>query len=120
MSTGRYWLPVTLYVPFSCVVVPLAPQNLPGGVSPHEVKDFFGQIDGDGAELLLHGTRPPRGSLMISFTDFIVADHSRSAQGRVHFINAIGDYAGAARVNHMEATLALSEARQVLVAIQSL
>ena len=36
------------------------------------MKDFFGQIDGDGAELLLHGTRPPRGSLMISFTDLIV------------------------------------------------
>ena len=67
---------------------PLAPQNLPGGVSPHEVKDFFGQIDGDGAELLLHGTRPPRGSRMISCTDIIVADHSRSTQGRVHFINA--------------------------------
>jgi hypothetical protein len=26
---------------------------------------------------------------MVSFPDCIVADHSRSAQGRVHFINAI-------------------------------
>jgi hypothetical protein len=51
------------------------------GVSPHEVKYFFGQIDGDGVKLLLHRTRPPRGSLMVSFTDLIVADHSRSAQG---------------------------------------
>ena len=28
---------------------------------------------------------------MVSFTDLIVADHSRSAQGRVHFINAPGN-----------------------------
>ena len=54
------------------------------------MKDFFGQIEGDGAELLLHGTRPPRGSLMVNFTHLIVADHSRSAQGRAHFINALG------------------------------
>ena len=69
------------------VCQPLAPQHLPGAVSTHEVKDFFGQIDGDGAEFLLHGTRPPRGSLMISFTDLIVADHSRSAQRRVHLMD---------------------------------
>src|SRR5215470_13269201 len=28
---------------------------------------------------------------MISFADLSVADHRRSAQGRVHFINAVGD-----------------------------
>jgi hypothetical protein len=27
--------------------------------------------------------------MMVTCTDLIVADHSRSAQGRVHFINAI-------------------------------
>ena len=30
----------------------------------------------------------PRGSMMVTYPDLIVADHSRSAQGRVHFINA--------------------------------
>jgi hypothetical protein len=30
----------------------------------------------------------PRGSMMVTGTDLIVPDHSRSAQGRVHFINA--------------------------------
>jgi DNA-binding transcriptional MerR regulator len=30
----------------------------------------------------------PRGSMMVACTDLIVADHSRSAQRRVHFINA--------------------------------
>ena len=68
---------------------PLAPQNLAGGVSPHKVKDFFGQIDGDKTQFLLHGTRPPRGYVMISFADLSVADYRRSAQGRVHFINAL-------------------------------
>ena len=28
--------------------------------------------------------------MMVTCTDLIVADHSRSAQGRVHFINARG------------------------------
>src|SRR5262252_4421746 len=30
--------------------------------------------------------------MMITYTDLIVADHSRSAQGRVHFINATPSY----------------------------
>ena len=68
---------------------PLAPQNLAGGVSPHKVKDFFGQIDGDKAQFLFHRTRPLRGYLLVSFPDCIVAYQSRSAQGRVHFINAL-------------------------------
>jgi hypothetical protein len=68
---------------------PLAPQNLAGGVRPHKVKDFFGQIDGDKAQFLLHETRPPSGYLLVSFPDCIVAYQSRSAQGRVHFMNAI-------------------------------
>jgi len=36
---------------------PLAPHNLSPGVSPHEVKDFFGQIDADGTHVLFHWTR---------------------------------------------------------------
>ena len=44
----------------------------------------FGQINGDGAQRLLQETRPPRGYLMVSFTDLGVAEHSRSAQGQVH------------------------------------
>jgi hypothetical protein len=67
---------------------PLAPQHLAGGVSPPKGKDFCGQIDGDKAQCLLHGTRPPRGYLLVSVPDGMVAYHSRSAQGRVHFINA--------------------------------
>ena len=60
--------------------------DLPGALSPHEVKDFFGQIDRDSAKLLLHGTRPPSGDMIASITDLFVAYQSRSAQGRVHFI----------------------------------
>src|SRR5215510_8706830 len=37
---------------------PLAPHNLSRGVRSHEVEDFFGQIDADGAHMLLHWTRP--------------------------------------------------------------
>src|SRR5262249_10232822 len=66
-----------------------APQNLSCGVSPNEVKDFFGQINGDGAQFVLHGPHPPSDSLLVSFSDLIVADHSQSAQGRFLFINAI-------------------------------
>src|SRR5918911_141847 len=87
-DTNQYWRQLGNKRHQGMACQSLAPQNLPGAVSTHEVKDFFGQIDGDGAEFLLHGTRPPRGSLMVSFTDLIVADHSRSAQGWVHFINA--------------------------------
>ncbi len=36
---------------------PLAPHHLSRGVSPHEVEDFFGQIDADGAHVLFHWTR---------------------------------------------------------------
>jgi hypothetical protein len=36
---------------------PLAPPKLSRGVSPHEVGDFFGQIDADGVHILLHWTR---------------------------------------------------------------
>jgi hypothetical protein len=45
--------------------------------------------------------------MRINFTDLIVADHSHSAQGRVHFINAVDAallvlrvFAGAAFVLH--------------------
>jgi len=50
--------------------------------------EFFGQINGDKAQFVLHGARPPRGSLLVSFPDCIVAYQSRSAQGRVHFMHA--------------------------------
>ena len=36
----------------------------------------------------------PRGAMMVTDTDLSVADHSRSAQGRVHFINAFSQTAG--------------------------
>ncbi len=60
--------------------------NLSCGVIAHEVKDFFGQIDRNGAKLLLHGTHPPNGYMKISVTELIVAYQSQSAQERVHII----------------------------------
>src|SRR4030095_15246980 len=92
-DTNQYWRQLGNKRHESLACQPLAPQNLAGGVRPHQVKNFFGQIDGNGAQFVLHGTRPPRGYFMISFADLSVADHCRSAQGRVHFINALAGHA---------------------------
>ena len=57
-------------------------------IHAHRVKHALGDIDSEDVHLLLHGTRL---LWLYGFTDraLIVAHRSRSAQGRVHFINAV-------------------------------
>src|SRR5712671_4109976 len=65
----------------------LAKHDLARVIHPHRMEHALGDIDPEDVHLLLHGTRL---LWLYGFSALapIVTHESRSAQGRVHFINA--------------------------------